>query len=188
MECYHGVLSFDHQLHGELTADGAPVNFEAGRGYIEKDWGQAFPTAWIWMQSNHFNTPGTSFTGSIAMIPWMGSAFRGFIVGLFHQGTLYRFATYTGALTEALEIVQGAVQWTLRDQLYRVQIVASRAVAGDLRGPSHHDMGRRVPETLQALISVRMTAISSGKVLFEDTGRVGGLEVAGDLPTLVGRP
>ena len=35
-----------------------------GRGYIEKDWGQAFPRAWIWTQSNHFgaDAPGTSLT------------------------------------------------------------------------------------------------------------------------------
>ena len=54
MECYHGVLSFDHGIAGSLAVDGRELDFSGGHGYIEKDWGQAFPKAWIWTQSNHF--------------------------------------------------------------------------------------------------------------------------------------
>ena len=187
MECYHGVLSLDHGLHGSLQISGQGiVAFDGGRGYIEKDWGQAFPTGWVWMQSNHFDTPGTCLTASIAMIPWIGRAFRGFIVGLYLRGKLYRFATYTGAKTDVLEINADSVHWSLHDRLYQLDIVASRAAAGDLRGPSHQDMGRRVPETLQARVAVRLKARHKGAVLFDETGRVGGLEVAGDLATLEG--
>ena len=35
-----------------------------------------------------------------AIIPWLGSTFWGTIVGLWHEGRLYRFATYTGAKME----------------------------------------------------------------------------------------
>ncbi|MCW5857485.1 MAG: hypothetical protein KIS63_04285 [Caldilineales bacterium] len=27
---------------------------------MEKDWGQSFPAAWVWMQTNHFGAAGTS--------------------------------------------------------------------------------------------------------------------------------
>jgi hypothetical protein len=84
MECYHGVLSFDHGITGQLTVNGEIFDFNGGRGYIEKDWGQAFPKAWIWMQSNHFEQPGTCLTASVAIIPWLRSAFSGFVVGLWH--------------------------------------------------------------------------------------------------------
>ncbi|MCK7537696.1 MAG: tocopherol cyclase family protein [Marinilabiliales bacterium] len=30
------------------------ADFSGGRGYIEKDWGHSFPSAYVWMQSNHF--------------------------------------------------------------------------------------------------------------------------------------
>ncbi len=40
MECYHGVLSFDHSLQGKLTLNGKEMDFTGGRGYIEKDWGK----------------------------------------------------------------------------------------------------------------------------------------------------
>ena len=60
MECYHGLISLDHHLTGTLTVDGEAWDFSGGRGYIEKDWGTNFPSAYVWMQSNHFTTPGTS--------------------------------------------------------------------------------------------------------------------------------
>lgn len=104
LECYHGVLSFDHSLQGTLTLNGKMMNFSGGRGYIEKDWGQAFPAAKVWFQSNHFGGPSACITASVALIPWIGHAFRGFIVGLWLGGKLYRFATYSGARIESLQI------------------------------------------------------------------------------------
>ncbi|MGD8823133.1 MAG: tocopherol cyclase family protein [Anaerolineales bacterium] len=80
MQTYHGILSFDHPLDGELRIAGQTVNFSQGRGYIEKDWGQTFPRAYIWMQTNHFEQPA-SLSASIATIPWLGNWFRGFLVG-----------------------------------------------------------------------------------------------------------
>lgn len=185
MECYHGVLSLDHGLEGGFTINGATVDFTGGRGYIEKDWGQSFPSAWVWMQTNHFGAPGTSLTGSIAMIPWIGRAFRGFIVGLWHDETLYRFATYTGAKTEYLYISDDAVAWLITDPLYYLMINAYRKAAINLRGPSKVDMGVRVPETLTAEIKVRLATRRGDKTIFEGRGHNAGLEVAGDLQTLL---
>ena len=104
MECYHGVVSLDHAIQGTLCIDGTEADFGGGQGYIEKDWGKSFPRAWIWLQTNHFEQPGTCLTGSVATIPWLGSAFRGFIVGLWHGGVLYRFATYSGASISRLQL------------------------------------------------------------------------------------
>ena len=69
MECYHGILSMDHEIEGELEIDNQKIDFTGGRGYIEKDWGHSFPSAYIWMQSNHFSEKGISFKASVAKIP-----------------------------------------------------------------------------------------------------------------------
>ncbi len=82
MECNHGVVSLDHELTGILKVDGTPMDFTGGRGYAEKDWGKSFPAGYVWMQSNHFTADRTSFVGSIAIVPWLFSAFPGFIIGL----------------------------------------------------------------------------------------------------------
>lgn len=184
MECYHGVLSFDHPLQGTLTLNEKTMDFNTGHGYIEKDWGQAFPAAWIWFQSNHFSGVSACITASVAIIPWVGQAFRGFIVGLWLDGELYRFTTYSGAQIESLEIFDDHVDWVLRNRQNRLSLTACRVQGGLLHGPTRLDMGKRVLETLNATVQVRLETLK-GALLFEGVGAHTGLEVMGDLPRLL---
>jgi tocopherol cyclase len=184
MECYHGVVSLDHSIGGSLTIDDQHLDFTQGRGYIEKDWGQSFPEAYIWFQSNHFAQPGTCITGSVAIIPWLRNAFRGFIIGVWHAGRLYRFATYTGASIERLELFDDHVDWIVRSRDHRLEMHVTRAQGGLLLGPNRAEMGRRVNETLLASIKIRLSSLS-GKLVFAGTGRHGGLEAHGDLDRLL---
>ena len=184
MQCYHGVVSLDHTLAGSLTYNDRILRFDGGRGYIEKDWGRAFPASWIWMQSNHFDQPNLCVTASIAIIPWLWTSFAGFLVGVWHAGQLYRFTTYTGARIEQLEVADQHVRWVISDRRYRLEIDATRAAGAELLGPTHVDMGVRVAETLSAEITIRLTC-ANGKQVFAGTGRNAGLEVCGDIPRLL---
>lgn len=184
MECYHGVLSFSHSLQGRLSLNGKVMDFSGGKGYIEKDWGQSFPAAWVWFQSNHFKGIDACVTASVAVIPWLGNAFRGFIVGLWLNGKLHRFATYSGARIESLVIFDDHVDWVLRNRHHRLFLKACRVQGGLLRGPTRLDMGQRVLETLNATVEVRLETLE-GVTVFEGIGTHTGLEVMGDLPKLL---
>jgi len=184
MECYHGVISLDHGLQGGLEIDGEMVDFSGGRGYIEKDWGQSFPEGYVWFQSNHFETARTSITASVAVIPWMGSAFRGFIIGLWYGKQLYRFATYTGAKVDHLSITENRVVWGVHNRHYRLEMTAIRAEGGLLHEPTGKEMLQRVEETMLATLEVKLSTIS-GDVIFDETGRNAGMEVQGDLEKLL---
>ncbi len=185
LECYHGVLSFDHRLEGSLTINGRVIDFTGGRGYIEKDWGKSFPGGWVWMQTNHFgDMEGTSFTGAVAITPLMGNWFPGFLAGVRHDGELHRFASYSYAKVDKLAVSDHAVEWVGSDRHKRLEINARRAEASILPGPSRQDMGLRVPETLKAVISICLTR-KGGGTIFEGTGTCAGLEVAGDLDKLL---
>lgn len=185
MECYHGVVSLDHSLQGTLELGEERLNFDEGRGYIEKDWGQSFPSSYIWMQSNHFEQVGTCLTASIASIPFKVLTFPGFIIGLWFEQQLYRFATYSGAKVEKLAVTNEHVEWVIRDNRYRLEILATRTQGGLLQAPSRAEMHRRVEETLQATIAVRLSEVGSQRELFSGTGRNAGLEVFGELGALV---
>jgi hypothetical protein len=184
MECYHGVVSLDHKINGCLNIGEVPVDFNQGTGYIEKDWGQSFPAAYIWFQSNHFDQPGTCITGSVAIIPWLRGAFRGFIAGLWHANHLYRFATYTGARLERLEIDDHHIEWVIRDGSYRLEIKATRTRGGLLLGPTRLEMGKRVDETMLSSVDLRLST-TSGTQIFSGTGRNAGLEAHGEMDRLL---
>ena len=188
MECFHGIVSFGHGLAGTLQVEGIPQSFDAGRGYIEKDWGQAFPAGYLWIHSNTFAHTQASLMASVALIPWRGREFRGFIVGLRHEGQLYRFATYTGARSVHLDVDDSHVHWTLRSRRGRHQplelrLSAERAEGGLLHAPIRTEMHRRVEETLNSRVAVRLTR--GDEVIFDDVGLAGALEIHGDTERLL---
>ena len=185
MECYHGVLGLDHAVRGALSMNGATVNFDGGRGYIEKDWGQAFPQAWIWGQSNHFEQAGTSVTISVATIPWLGKSFRGFIIGLWHGQQLYRFTKYNGSKITSLRLTDTHVILHAVNRTHRLELEATRSEGGLLHAPYRSEMLQRVTESLTATIAVKLIELKSGRVIFEGTGRHAGLEINGEIQQIV---
>lgn len=184
MQCYHGVVSLDHRIAGRLEVNSQAVDFTEGRGYIEKDWGRAFPSSWIWVQCNHFEVTGVALTASVAIIPWIRGAFPGFIIGLHHRGNLFRFATYTGARILQLSFTDDEVQLTVADRRHELRIFARRQPpVGLLHAPSAEGMTRRIGETLAAEVAVSLR--KGRQIIFEGHGRHGGLEMVGDLAALI---
>ena len=185
MECFHGIVSFGHDLTGELTVEGKKVSFAGGRGYIEKDWGRAFPSGYVWLHSNHIDSDAeASLIGSVAIIPWIGRPFRGYIVGLKHSGKLHRWTTYNGAKEIELTITDTHVQWQLRSKDGLLTLSADRVRGGLLHAPIRTEMHQRVDETLDAVIHIKHTD-RDGRVLLEGKGLVGAMEVHGDLQRLL---
>lgn len=179
MECYHGIVSMDHQLSGVLTHKGKEINFNGGRGYLEKDWGSSFPSAYFWMQTNHFSSPGTSLKASVAKIPWLGSSFVGFIAGFWHEGKLYRFTTYNQTKLKHSHANKDKVELGMENPSYSLNITAHRDNATELASPIKGHMDGKIEESMTATIDVVVTDKKKGEILFEDTGRNAGLEVAG---------
>lgn len=62
-------------------------------------------------------------------------------------------------------------------------MVSTRAAGGLLYAPTKTDMHKRVNETLNATVEVRLSR--NGQMLFHETGRNAGLEVAGDTDRLL---
>ena len=186
METYHGVVSLDHEIEGSLAVGHEQLDLTGGRGYTEKDWGRSFPSAWIWYQTNHFDRPGTSLTASVAIIPWIGRSFPGFIIGLWHEGVLYRFATYTGARIDRLDITDAEVRLDVQDRTHCLEMRALRRGGGIIQAPTTVDMGRRIAETLDASVELTLFAVDgpARQEIFHGTGRNAGLEAVGDLDRL----
>jgi hypothetical protein len=186
MECYHGIVSMDHTLEGELLIDRKErVVFTGGRGYIEKDWGRSFPSAYIWMQCNHFSESGISLKCSVAKIPWMGSAFIGFIAGLWWKDRLIRFTTYNRSRLIRSHADFENVNIILENPKYRLTIHVIRDHPTALASPILGLMDGRIEETMNAIIHVQLKDKKSGKILLEEKGNHAGLEVAGRIEEIL---
>jgi tocopherol cyclase len=185
MECYHGVLSFDHLIEGGLEINRQHIDYSGGRGYIEKDWGRSFPSYHIWIQTNHFDTPGTSLMASIANVPWLGKSFDGFLVGFRHQGHLYRFTTYSGAQIAGLRLDNNRLNLSLRSKTQRLEIAVDYLRGAQLLTPLAGDMQGRLSESLAAATHLKLYQFEKGseRLLFEGDGRHTGLEIEGQLPS-----
>jgi hypothetical protein len=181
MECNHGILSLDHSLEGALDVDGRRTGFSGGRGYVEKDWGRSFPAGYVWVHSNHFDRPGTSLTAAVAVIPWLTGAFRGYIIGLLHDGVLHRFTTYTGSVLERLEASETHLHLVIRNRRHRLEVDAEKAEGAILHAPYERQMIERVAETMTSTADVRLTRLEGGAPIFDGRGVNACLEAQGDL-------
>lgn len=184
MECYHGLVSLDHKISGNLHCNGKVIDFDNGRGYIEKDWGSSMPEAWIWMQSNHFREQGTSFMLSVARIPWIGKTFTGFLGYFHHRGKTITFATYTGAKIQIIDYDTNSVNISIKSGVFQFEITGHNQSAAPLMAPVLGEMERVIHESINAVLQVRLTN-KAGEVLFEGTGINGGMEMAGDMNLLL---
>jgi tocopherol cyclase len=191
MECYHGLVSMDHGIDGAIQVDRRRIDLSGGRGYAEKDWGTSFPKGYVWMQSNHFEQPGTSFMGSIARIPWVGSAFTGFLAVLWHAGKLRVFTTYTRAELVDCHVTPNNITARIEDRDSILEIEARKekrsAVpgktpddAGVLKSPTKGAMKSRIVESLTSTVDLRLLEkgpAGGSRLIYAGQGRRAGLEI-----------
>ena len=183
MECYHGIVSMDYDLEGSLEIKGKMIDFRGGKGYVEKDWGTSFPSCWIWMQCNHFDSDQrVSLQASVANIPWVGSHFIGYIVGFLLGDKLYRFATYTGAKMKAV-LLEDRVLLSFKDAKHRLEIIAYKTEGVNLVAPISGEMLGKVNESIQARMDVHL--YEKDQLVFSASGKNAGMEVAGPVEQLL---
>ena len=185
MECYHGIVSMDHRIDGALQINGEPVDFTDGRGYIEKDWGRSFPSAYLWMQSNHFKEQGISLKCSVAKIPWVRNSFVGFVAGVWLKDRLIRFTTYNQSKLRKSFADEKEVEVVLENKNYLLEILAHREGATQLAAPVLGMMNGRIEESMTSSIAVMLTDKKNKTILLSDTGHHAALEVAGNIQEIM---
>lgn len=161
LECRHGILSMGHRLGGALTVDGKTVRLSGGRGYIEKDWGSAFPRQYCWFQCNRFPGEDVSVAASAARVPLLGGAITGCFCVFCYRGKEYRLATYNGAT-----LLRGDEnRLVIRRGGQRLEVWMEPGGSHPLRAPGSDGMCRTVWESPRRPAAVRY--FENGNLLFE---------------------
>ena len=176
MECIHGIVSMSHVLTGVLVVNGEKIDFEQGKGYIEKDWGTSFPEKYVWLHTNHFRDSSTSLVASLATIPYLGLKFQGFFVNIQHNQKEYRFATYTGASLR--QTIDSPFQRTITINQGRFQLLLVASVdhqrSTRLAAPKNGEMTKGIKEGLTG--HVQMILKENGVLILDDIGEHAGIE------------
>ncbi len=176
MECNHGIVSVNHDLKGGISVNGNKIDFTGGKGYIEKDWGTSFPEAWIWIQSNNFREHDTSFSFSIAKIPWMGKFFIGFIAFLYFDGKFYLFSTYNKSVVSEIKHDKEAVEITVGNRMNILNIKVIKNSFEELIAPVSGEMSRTIKESVDSEVHLKLLD-KSDKLKYEGSGKSVGLEI-----------
>lgn len=186
LECFHAILSFNHQIQGGFAINGSMYDFEGGKGYIGKEWGSSHPSSWIWIQSNHFKAEGTALNVSIAHIPYLLWKFPGFAVGFLHENKLYRFTTYNRSKISDLEVGDHQVFMRISNRKHLLEVTAEQGSGAILRSPDKNGMLGEVFESLVSTVIVKLFERRESKLglVFEGKGYPAGMEVKGDMTEL----
>lgn len=178
MECYHDVLSMNHQLKGYLEINGKTYDFQKGKGYIERDWGSSFPSSYMWMQCNQFKKESLSFMLAIANIPFLGSAFTGFLCCISVGGKTRVFATYTGAKIKKFTMTQENVLIEIRQGKEVVHVQTTNKEGSLLMAPNKGAMQRTIYETLEG--EIELSVFYEEKLKLYETSKKAAFERVGE--------
>lgn len=176
MECKHGIVSVNHDLTGIINTNDESVDFSGGKGYIEKDWGTSFPEAWIWIQANNFNNRNSSFTFSVAKIPWRGKFFIGFIAFLYFNNRFIIFSTYNNSSIEYINQSANSIDLLMKNHEMSLKIRAVKSTFGELMAPVSGDMSRRIKESIDSEVTLSLYN-RKDELVYTDSSKRAGLEV-----------
>ncbi len=181
MQCYAQVCAMDFDLKGSLEVNGQYVDFNDGKGYIEKNWGAAFPYSWVWIQCNSFEKRKSSLSCSLAHIPFPISSFRGFLAGLYVDDVFYEFTTMNRS---KVEVMQKGTDMVLHLKNSRHSLSIECETNSEdfilLNGPRGNQMIPLVQENLKGKVNLTLKENRGGKLIYEDRGSCAGVEYGGD--------
>ena len=180
LETYHSILSMNHNLKGSIDFNGEIINFNGGKGYLEKDWGTSFPKAYIWAQTNHFLSTELSFILSIALVPLFKIRVKGFFCVIWYKGTFYKFATYTGAKINLLETTSERIKIKIEDRKLSLLILINKKNIkfSKLKAPFLGSMSTEIFETMNSKIKIKLHDKKNNKLILKDTGKNAGLDLS----------
>lgn len=176
MECNHGVISMNHEVNGILKINDEEIDFNNGKGYIEKDWGTSFPKQYIWLQCNNFRNKTTSIFFSVANIPFIKKSFIGYICNLSIDGKEYRFATYNSSRIKIQSVTNRNVAIVLENKKAILKIEAALKQPGELIAPQEGKMQKIIKEELSGEVKIYLFN-KQNKAIYEDVGCMAGIEI-----------
>lgn len=174
LECFQEVNIIDGHFNGELILKNEE-KYISGKAYMEKTYGNKFPTNWIWIQSNHFNKE-VALIFAYGKIPLLKWKVKGFLSILKFNGKEYRFGSYNLARLKIRKLSDTQVEIILRRRFHKLVINAKMINPVKLIGPRENgEMNLEVYESINSIATLKF--YRGRKVIFDTIGRNVGFEL-----------
>ncbi|KAG9147952.1 hypothetical protein Leryth_003541 [Lithospermum erythrorhizon] len=182
--CMAGGLST-----GWIEWDGKRYEFQNAPSYSEKNWGDAFPKKWFWVQCNVFEGAGgevaLTAAGGLRELPGLSETYENAaLIGVHYDGVFYEFVPWNGVVN--WEIAQwGSWSMSAENETHKVELEATTSDPGTtLRAPtSEAGLAPACRDTCYGNLSLRVwerrSDGSNGKVVLDVTSNMAALEVGG---------
>lgn len=182
LQSYHDVISLDHELAGSLTINGKEILFNDGKGYMEIEWGKAYPRVWIWSQCNHFKENDVALMVGVARMPLLWEYYTSFAVPVYYKGELVVFSNYNGGQIAKLYRYKSYVHLiiTQKSKVLDLKIYGEEDVEHISARGSH--MIRDVYSCQKAKMEIKIT--QNNQIILEDVGYCCQLEMGGNTSKL----
>jgi len=183
MECYSQVCAVDGTIiTGSLEINGHVYDFSEGKFYIEKNWGNSFPSSWLWIQSNNFTDNRASVTCSLGIVPFpIIKKFRGFLIGVTIDTHFYSFTTINRSSLSLKNCKNDLILTSINKNL--TLILKTKTDPQDFLsclGPRNGNMVPLVDETLRGEVEMTLIDHKKKKIIYHGVGKSTGIEYGGN--------
>jgi len=104
---------------------------------------------------------------------------------LWFDNHLIQFTTYNLSSLKKAIIDADKIEIELENKNYSLNVFAMREPSTELASPISGKMDGRIEKNMNTFIDVVLTDRKSGKVISNDTGRNGCLEIAGEIEKII---
>lgn len=182
LKSYHEVLSLTHTIMGEINFNNKAINFDEGKGALDKDWGKSFPNVWIWMQCNHFQNHDAAIMVGVARMPVYFNYYTAFAMPFYFNDKVETYANYTGAHIAKLYRYKGYIHLIITEKSKVIDLKIFGKEDIPLVASPMGNLIRDVYEYTGAKVEVKVT--QGGRVVFEDIGEYAYLKIGGNTSKL----
>lgn len=182
-EFYEEVLALHGIITGELYINGEKLDLNAGRYYLQKQWGSRFPNIWLWAQcSGCEKKKDLSLAVGIARLKVLFNYYTAFAIPIYYDDQVEIFSNYNGGHIAKLYRYKGYVHLiiTQKDKMLDLKIygrdemecISSKVIHGI----------RDVYECDRVKMEIKIT--QNGNILLEDTSLECSIEMGGNTSKL----
>ena len=179
---YYDIVSLSANLEGTLTYNKEAINFNRGKGFIEKAKGSKWPNIWVFSKCNHFRKDSkASIMLGIARMEVAFNYCTGFALAICANNRKYLLTSYNGAHVVKFYKDKNNIHLIVAYKNILVELNILGKENNPLARSDYHGI-KDIYESMNGVLELKISM--QGQVIWSDEGQSASLEIAGNTSKL----